>query len=47
MLISIPPSGAVNNYSLACNFETGEISVNWTDNRGAWARKAFAPAGTM
>jgi hypothetical protein len=41
MLISIPQNGTVNNYSRVCNFETGEISVNWSDNLGTWVRKAF------
>ncbi len=41
MLISIPPAGSVNNYSRVCNFRTGEISVNWTDNRGSWTRRSF------
>ncbi|HVU27573.1 MAG TPA: glycoside hydrolase N-terminal domain-containing protein [Verrucomicrobiae bacterium] len=41
MLISIPQDGTVNDYSRVCNFRTGEISVNWSDNRGNWSRKAF------
>jgi hypothetical protein len=45
MLITIPPSGAVSNYSRTTNYRTGEISVNWTDSRGAWVRKAFVSRG--
>ncbi len=41
MLVSIPPDGAISNYSRVCNFRTGEISVNWTDNRGNWTRTSF------
>jgi alpha-L-fucosidase 2 len=41
MLISIPQNGTVTNYSRSCNFETGEISINWTDNLGPWVRTAF------
>ncbi len=41
MLISIPSAGTVTNYSRTCNFRTGEITVRWSDNRGAWVRKSF------
>ena len=41
MLISIPRDGDVSNYSRVCNFRTGEILVNWSDNRGGWTRKSF------
>jgi alpha-L-fucosidase 2 len=41
MLLSIPAGGTISKYSRSCNFETGEISVQWTDDRGAWTRKAF------
>lgn len=41
MRISIPQDGDVRNYSRTCNFRTGVISVNWTDNRGDWTRKSF------
>lgn len=41
MLITIPPDGPISNYSRVCNFRTGEITVNWTDNRGDWTRKSF------
>ena len=41
MLISMPADGAISNYSRTCNFRTGEIAVNWMDNRGRWTRTAF------
>lgn len=41
MLISIPQDGNISNYSRTCNFRTGEIAVNWADNRGRWARTSF------
>ena len=41
MAISISPNGAISNYSRTCNFETGEISVNWHDGLGDWVRKSF------
>lgn len=41
MLITIPAAGSISNYSRICNFETGEISVNWSDSRGDWMRKSF------
>jgi hypothetical protein len=41
MLISIPQNGTVSNYSRTCNYRTGEIAVNWTDNLGNWVRKSF------
>src|SRR5882724_12809138 len=41
MLISIPQDGAVTNYSRACDFRNGVITVKWTDSRGDWERKSF------
>ncbi|GAB6011924.1 glycosyl hydrolase family 95 catalytic domain-containing protein [Viscerimonas tarda] len=41
MAINIPQDGEITNYSRVCNFETGEISVKWKDNRGNWERKSF------
>ncbi|WP_321335425.1 glycoside hydrolase N-terminal domain-containing protein [uncultured Bacteroides sp.] len=41
MMIRIPQDGEVRNYVRTCDFETGEISVRWSDNRGDWLRKAF------
>ncbi len=33
--------GAVQNYQHVCNYETGEVTVSWDDNRGSWVRKSF------
>jgi len=41
MLITLPGAGAISNYSRACDFRTGEISVKWTDGLGGWVRKTF------
>ncbi len=41
MLLTIPPQGAVANYSRTCDFRTGEITVKWADDRGSWVRRAF------
>jgi hypothetical protein len=41
MSIDIPSDGPVTHYSRTCNYRTGEITVQWTDNRGDWERKAF------
>ena len=41
MEIAIPEDGEVTDYSRVCDFTTGEIKVNWTDNRGDWTRSSF------
>lgn len=41
MKITIPESGEVTRYSRSNDYTTGEIFVNWTDNRGQWERKTF------
>lgn len=41
MRIAIPQDGEVSRYSRVCDFTTGEIAVNWTDNRGDWTRSSF------
>jgi hypothetical protein len=41
MQITIPSNGNINNYQRSLNFETGEITVQWSDNRGNWVRKSF------
>ena len=30
------------NYLMTEDFETGELAVRWTDERGDWERKVFA-----
>ena len=41
MQITIPEDGEVTGYSRVCDFTTGEIKVNWSDNRGDWTRSSF------
>jgi hypothetical protein len=41
MLIDLPQDGDISGYSRECDFNTGEIIVKWTDNRGKWERKTF------
>lgn len=33
--------GEAKNYRRQTNFETGEITVSWTDNAGNWVRRSF------
>ncbi len=35
------PRGEVGDYLRSTDFETGEIAVVWTDNRGAWRSRLF------
>ncbi|MCP4641306.1 MAG: hypothetical protein GY851_12765, partial [bacterium] len=35
------PKGAVRDYLRRTNFGTGEIGVQWTDDRGAWRSRLF------
>ncbi|MGG1515484.1 glycoside hydrolase N-terminal domain-containing protein [Paenibacillus oryzisoli] len=39
--IDIPASGLITQYDRWTNYETGEIGVQWHDNRGNWLRKTF------
>lgn len=41
MNITIPEAGEVTGYSRVCDFTTGEVKVNWTDDRGDWSRSSF------
>lgn len=41
MSLTVPSDGPVSGYSRTLNFETGEITVAWTDSRGAWTRRTF------
>lgn len=41
MLINLMSSGTVGNYSRVLNFETGEITVQWSDGLGNWTRQSF------
>ncbi|MDO4563733.1 MAG: glycoside hydrolase N-terminal domain-containing protein [Clostridia bacterium] len=35
-------SGAINGYRRATNYETAEVSVEYSDNNGLWKRNTFA-----
>jgi len=39
--IDMDASGAVRDYRRICNYETSEITVQWSDERGAWKRRSF------
>lgn len=41
MRIEIPPAGAPRQYLRSVDFESGEIKVYWTDERGDWVRQSF------
>jgi hypothetical protein len=42
MRLDSPRTATAANYLRTVNFETGEISAYWSDERGDWVRKAFA-----
>ena len=39
--LGMPAKGAVRDYLRTTDFETGEVSVNWSDNEGRYLRKLF------
>jgi hypothetical protein len=41
MRIAIPEAGRPKNYLRTTDFESGELNVHWTDNRGDWVRRTF------
>jgi alpha-L-fucosidase 2 len=41
MLLHLSSSGTISNYSRVLNFETGEITVQWSDGLGNWTRQSF------
>jgi len=41
MGIELPNNGAITNYLRTVNYQSGEISVYWDDNRGSWQRSVF------
>ncbi|GAA1364417.1 glycosyl hydrolase family 95 catalytic domain-containing protein [Catellatospora chokoriensis] len=41
MTIQLPDSGTVRDYSRATDYASGVVSVNWTDDKGAWKRDTF------
>ena len=42
MQLEIPKTAAVKNYLRTLDFESSEIKVVWTDDRGDWVRETFA-----
>jgi alpha-L-fucosidase 2 len=39
--IAIPAAGRPRDYLRTVDFESGELGVHWTDQRGDWVRKTF------
>lgn len=39
--IDMDASGEIKDYSRISNYETGEITVRWSDARGEWERRSF------
>lgn len=39
--IDMDASGEIKDYSRISNYETGEITVRWSDVRGEWERRSF------
>ncbi|HOU00879.1 MAG TPA: glycoside hydrolase N-terminal domain-containing protein [Bacteroidales bacterium] len=42
MLLEFPKSSSVSNYLRTVDFESTEIKVHWTDEKGDWVRSVFA-----
>ncbi|MCU0456453.1 MAG: glycoside hydrolase N-terminal domain-containing protein [Bacteroidales bacterium] len=42
MLLELPKSESVKNYLRTVNFESAEVKVHWTDERGDWVRRIFS-----
>jgi len=42
MLLEVPKSASVKNYLRTVDFETTELKVHWTDERGDWVRSLFS-----
>jgi alpha-L-fucosidase 2 len=42
MRLEYPKSAAVTNYLRTVDFESTELQVHWTDERGEWLRRIFA-----
>lgn len=39
--IDMDADGEIKDYRRICNYETGEIIVRWSDDRGEWERRSF------
>ncbi len=42
MHLDLPKTAAVKDYLRTVDFESGEVNVHWSDERGDWVRQAFA-----
>ena len=42
MRLEFPKSASVKNYLRTVDFESTEVKVHWTDERGEWVRQTFA-----
>ena len=42
MLLEVPKSASVKNYLRTVDFESTELKVHWTDERGDWVRSLFS-----
>ena len=42
MRLEFPGSGSVKNYLRTVDFESTEVKVHWTDERGDWLRQTFS-----
>jgi len=41
MRLDLPKSASAKDYLRTVNFESGEVKVHWSDERGDWLRSAF------
>ncbi|MGE5326699.1 MAG: glycoside hydrolase N-terminal domain-containing protein, partial [Deltaproteobacteria bacterium] len=41
MQLDLPKNASVKDYLRTVDFESGELKVHWTDNRGDWVRRTF------
>ncbi len=39
--VTLPPQGTVRDYQRLVDFQTGVVTVRWTDDRGAFCRRLF------
>lgn len=44
--IDMDADGEIKDYRRICNYETGEIIVRWSDDRGEWERRSFVSRDT-
>jgi hypothetical protein len=42
MRLDLAKTAAVKDYLRTVNFESGEVNVHWSDERGDWVRRSFA-----